>query len=436
MVTKKIIVHQKQGCFLTSWELVNKGLNLSPRWVCGGVILLAIFSRAMADQPWPRHAVDDTSQGADGVRLADFNGDGRPDIATGWEEGGLVRLYLHPGQNDVKKPWPQVTVGRVKSPEDAVPVDLDGDGAMDIATCCEGRTRTIYVHWSPKDRSKLLEPDAWKTEPFPQTAGKRLWMFALPLEVDGARGIDLVVGSKGKPGGVAALVSPADPRDLKSWQLHDFAEMGWIMSLQTHDCDGDEDLDVLISNRKSPGRGVFWLLNPASNAKGPRESIEQWKLQRIAAADRELMFLGRGDVTGDGRPDVVVAVKGRGLALLEGPKSPDDQGEDTHLWPEREIALPKDIGTGKGIAIGDVDLDGCADIVFSCENAGGEKSGVRWMSRDGKSERYSDHEISGSEGIKFDRIELLDLDGDGDLDVLTCEERAGLGVIWYENPAK
>jgi hypothetical protein len=33
-------------------------------------------------------------------------------------------------------------------------------------------------------------------------------------------------------------------------------------------------------------------------------------------------------------------------------------------------------------------------------------------------------------------MELVDLDGDGDLDVLTCEERAGLGVIWYENPAR
>jgi hypothetical protein len=25
---------------------------------------------------------------------------------------------------------------------------------------------------------------------------------------------------------------------------------------------------------------------------------------------------------------------------------------------------------------------------------------------------------------------------DGDLDVLTCEERANLGVIWYENPTR
>jgi len=48
-------------------------------------------------------------------------------------------------------------------------------------------------------------------------------------------------------------------------------------------------------------------------------------------------------------------------------------------------------------------------------------------------------DISGKKGIKFDRIELLDLDGDGDLDILTTEEREnnyGLGVIWYENPLK
>ena len=29
-----------------------------------------------------------------------------------------------------------------------------------------------------------------------------------------------------------------------------------------------------------------------------------------------------------------------------------------------------------------------------------------------------------------------DLDEDGDLDVITCEESSNLGVIWYENPVK
>ena len=45
-------------------------------------------------------------------------------------------------------------------------------------------------------------------------------------------------------------------------------------------------------------------------------------------------------------------------------------------------------------------------------------------------------DIAGPRGIKFDRIECVDLDGDGDLDVLTTDERDSLGVIWYENPTR
>lgn len=48
------------------------------------------------------------------------------------------------------------------------------------------------------------------------------------------------------------------------------------------------------------------------------------------------------------------------------------------------------------------------------------------------------HSISGAHIAKYDRVELLDIDADGDLDILICEENygansIGLGVIWYEN---
>ena len=34
------------------------------------------------------------------------------------------------------------------------------------------------------------------------------------------------------------------------------------------------------------------------------------------------------------------------------------------------------------------------------------------------------------------RMEMLDMEGDGDLDLMTCEERGQLGVIWHENPTR
>ncbi|MCA9412820.1 MAG: hypothetical protein KC944_16520, partial [Candidatus Omnitrophica bacterium] len=48
---------------------------------------------------------------------------------------------------------------------------------------------------------------------------------------------------------------------------------------------------------------------------------------------------------------------------------------------------------------------------------------------------WESYSISGDKvGIKFDLLEMIDLDGDGDLDLLTCAERENLGVFWYENP--
>ncbi len=49
--------------------------------------------------------------------------------------------------------------------------------------------------------------------------------------------------------------------------------------------------------------------------------------------------------------------------------------------------------------------------------------------------------ISGAHNAKYDKVELIDMDLDGDLDILTCEENygpnsEGLGVIWYENQLK
>ena len=80
----------------------------------------------------------------------------------------------------------------------------------------------------------------------------------------------------------------------------------------------------------------------------------------------------------------------------------------------------------------DVDLDGSPDIVYSAEQAKAGRSGVVWLSlRDNTL-----HDISGPEGVKYDLIELLDLDADGDLDVVTTEETVGLGLVWYENPAQ
>ena len=382
-------------------------------------VLGGVACPAAATGQWQRHTIDRSSQGADGVRLLDVNHDGRLDIATGWEEGGQIRIYLNPGPEKSRLTWPAATVGMVASPEDAVFVDLDNDGAVDVVSSCEGRTKTMFVHWAPR-ASVYLAASAWKTETLACTAQQQAWMYCLPMEMDGRNGIDLVVGSKGANASVGWLESPADPRDVAAWKYHRLCDAGWIMSLERSDLDHDGDDDLLVSDRKGAGRGVFWLENP-----GSASAFETWPRHPLGGKDREVMFLYQADLDQDGQNEVLSAVKDRDFLVLR--RSPAG-------WSASEIPIPAGCGTGKSIAAADIDLDGTVDVVFSCENAAGEKSGVRWLTRQG--ERWIDHEISGPVGVKYDQIRLVDLDADGDVDVLTCEERANLGVIWYENPTR
>jgi hypothetical protein len=372
--------------------------------------------------------IDDTSRGADGVRLADVNGDGFADIATGWEQGGVIRVYLNPGPFAARQRWPSVTVGRVGSPEDAVFTDLDADGAVDVVSSCEGDERSIFVHWAPRDARDYGTADAWRTEALPAAKGAMRWMFALPLEVDYRRGIDLVAGAKGPGAEIGWFEAPAETRRLDRWKWHPMYAAGWVMSLMARDMDADGDIDILASDRTGDNRGTLWLENPGP---GPAQR-QRWPEHRIGATGEEVMFLTEADLDRDGLTDVVAAVKPRRIFFHR------RLGRDGLQWEEFVIPIPEAAGTAKAVAVGDIDMDGALDLVFSCERAHEGLSGIMWLSRRGRvsDPDWTPHDISGGEGVKYDLVELIDLDGDGDLDVLSCEESTDLGVIWYENPAR
>ncbi len=370
--------------------------------------------------PWKRHVIDSSSRGADGVRMADINGDGRADIVTGWEEGGVIRVYLNPGAANARQEWPAVTVGRVESPEDAVFFDVDGDGVLDVVSSCEGRQRSMFVHWAPRRKESLLNPEAWRTEPLPAARNAMRWMFAVPLQVDGRGGVDLVAGGRDAGAQLGWFEAAANPRRLADWKWHPLIEAGWIMSIVPLDMDGDGDTDILVSDRKGGGRGVFWLERPNKTA----ELTRRWRRHDIGALGQEVMFLSTADLDGDGLLDVLTAVKPRFIYFH---RRLDGSGL---RWNESRIPFPETAGTAKAVRAGDIDGDGQLDLVFTCEAAPGDKVAVMWLSRSGAVD------ISGAQGTKYDLLELVDLDADGDLDVLTCEETDGLGVIWYENPAK
>jgi hypothetical protein len=388
------------------------------------------WSVLLPDHPgpvWERHTLDNTSEGADGVRLGDLNGNGLTDVVTGWEEGGVVRVYLNPGPERARGAWPQVTVGEVMDAEDAFFVDLTGSGRLDVVSLTEGKNRTVYRHrFTGRFPDQLLDPQKWRTDPFPATVGTQMWMQGGYADLDGRHGVDLVLAGKGPNASVGWLQAPEESDDLAAWTWHPLRPAGWVMSVILHDMDGDGDLDIVFSDRKGDRTGVFWLENPGIEAV---RRYEPWAEHPIAALGRqEVMFGDLADLNGDGLLDFVVAVKPRDIIVAL--RQPDGS------WKENVLKLDgTKLGSVKAVKVGDFNGDGRKDLVVSCEGANGDREGVVWLQQlaDGG---WLQHRLAGPEGAKFDHLKVLDLDGDGDLDVLTCEEVDGLGVFWYENPLR
>ena len=425
------------------WQLYSGRVRITPQtklefqairlgWKPSGVTTWP--APTITGTPWARHTIDDSSRGADGVKLADINDDGLTDIATGWEEGGITRVYLHPGPTKSKSPWPAVTVGQTPSVEDAVFIDLDGDGNLDVVSCSEGQTKKIFVHWAPKDRRNLLIGAKWKQAVL---ADSQQWMFAWPMQVDGKHGVDLIAGSKGDNAQIGWFEAGSDGRDLANYRWHPMSEAGWIMSIWKQDMDGDGDTDVVVSDRFGPLRGCRWLENPgydttdARTAQTQPPQSEPWQNHFMGGRDREVLSMTLDDLDNDGLQDAIVATRANELLLL---KRLDKSGDH---WETQLIPTNFDAGFTRAVEVADINGDGRKDLAITTAGANG-KHGVYWLNHNPSDNSWTPHAISGpAQGIKYDRIEMLDIDADGDLDLLTCEEHEagrGLGVFWYENP--
>lgn len=413
------------------------------------------YSDSIPDSiPWKMHLIDPhPPSGADGVKMADVNGDGFPDLVTGFEEGGISRIYINPGFAKSKEYWKFVELP-TPDVEDAVLVDLDNDGNVDLVTASEGNTNQIRFHWAPNwGDVEHSNSGKWKTHIVPATTDLSAWMFVVPIDMDGKNGVDLIVGSKRKKGEtgndkavVGWLQSPENPRDIGEWKFHVLTTAGWIMSMEIRDMDGDGHSDIVISDRKNSSRtGIRWLKNPG---KGSSELYEPWSSHFVADNLEEPMFHSSADLDGSGEMEIIVPDLYKGLAILT------QKDDPMKHWDKHLIPYPNWAGNrGKAVVAGDVNLDGKIDLVLSFEEEGKVSSipyeiykttgrySVIWGSfeRHPISGSWSFNKVSGLKGRKFDLVNLIDLDGDGDLDVITTdenEEETGLGVVWYENPIR
>jgi hypothetical protein len=246
---------------------------------------------------------------------------------------------------------------------------------------------------------------------------------AVGCDFSGDRLPDVICNSGGK---TRLLVAP----DWREVILDETPGYG-AMHSETFDVDGDGDLDYLAA-RYTPGL-VFWLEQPAK----PLEN--RWTLRIAEDQIDGIHGLLKGDVDGDGRPD-----------LLANSGQPKEPFPNSAVW----LKLPKDVhsaerwdrhvfakGDAPGLShyfgFGDVDGDGRPDISLAAKGGNQAESTSEayfawWQAPRDVQQPWTKHVLADHQGGATN-IQPADVNGDGKMDFIATRGHQQ-GVIWFEAP--
>jgi len=261
-----------------------------------------------------------------GVALGDLNEDGAVDIVAGGNRQGAIFFNTEPGRYD--------NVPALESSQWGRPVgDLDGDGYLDMIGW-DAAVRRIAVYLNNR-QGNFRDED------------KRLYG---PMQ-------------------------------------------SWVDATAVGDLNGDAALDIVIGSSDSPN---FIYLNDGQGNFPHR--------QAFGSADSETVHVALGDLDNDGDLDVVTARTGQNMVYLN-----DGQGN----FPNEQVyAFGADAYTRR-VVVGDLDNDGDLDIV-SDEDA---QSLVYFNDGMGQFLATAARPLHLA-GVPLDRT-LCDLNGDGSLDIVS-----------------
>ncbi|MBM4244280.1 MAG: VCBS repeat-containing protein [Deltaproteobacteria bacterium] len=349
--------------------------------------------------------------------------------------------------------------------------DVDGDGFTDYVTNYEFDQR-YEIAFHPGEVQRVREPWPTSTAFVPEVLEK-LEDGINPEsadfgDVDGDGAIDVVAGQgwgelptwEGSQPGIRVIwgPEPARARDAASWQdggrVPATIDRGHFHWVRTHDVNGDGLTDVVYggrvhggsaialsvpaAERPDPGNGMRaglgWIEAPADPAL--RRDLSLWKVHPIDPAQWSGHGFVFADLDGDGDADIADAnadfdteEEDETIHWYENPGPGSDA--QRARWPYHEIERRSDFDGKPQIGTGDLDGDGDVDLVTAVRDR------ILWYRNDGgRPLAFTRIDIvKDPRTVQFTRpVRLVDLNGDGRLDIfamLVHEDR----IIPYDRAA-
>ncbi len=362
----------------------------------------------------PQRTISTSAAGAYGVHAADLDGDGDVDVLSASEVDDKIAWYENTDGRGTFGPQQIITTSADRA-RSVVAADLDGDGDLDVVSA--SMTDDTVAWYANTDGLGTFGSKQVITA----LAAGASSVVAADIDRDGH--LDVVFAELNN--WAVAWCRNLGGGTFASRQVIDANAPGAI-SVFAADIDGDGDTDVLSAAQY--GDRVSWYENTdGAGTFGARQVIRDGLggLWQVYAADLD----------GDGDTDVLsTSWTTAKVSWYENDGTPGGLGD----WTVHELTSPGDGLSATSLVASDLDGDGDQDVVFVRQYKAVWYENVDGHATFGPQQTVSP--FSTINNYSGDGIFAADVDGDGDMDVLSAESCNLIGgscpsnkIAWYEN---